>query len=53
MKKQAAIFSTGALGYSLLEILARGYTHWTMTILGGLCLLGLSDVYKRQGPFHP
>lgn len=41
MKKQAAIFSTGAVGYSLIEILARGYTHWTMTILGGLCLLGL------------
>lgn len=41
MKKQATIFSTGAVGYSLIEILARGYTHWTMTILGGLCLLGL------------
>lgn len=41
MKKQAMIFSTGAAGYSLIEILARGYTHWTMTILGGLCLLGL------------
>ena len=25
----------------MIEILARGYTHWTMTILGGLCLLGL------------
>ena len=58
MKKQATIFSTGAVGYSLIEILARGYTHWTMTILGGLCLLGLYslaavsythlDVYKRQ-----
>ncbi len=49
MKKQAAIFSTGALGYSLLEILARGYTHWTMTILGGLCLLGLSCLAKHWG----
>ncbi|WP_367926218.1 hypothetical protein [uncultured Ruthenibacterium sp.] len=49
MKKQTAIFSTGAIGYSLIEILARGYTHWTMTILGGLCLLGLYSIAVHLG----
>lgn len=31
------IFSIGAAGYGLLEILWRGYTHWSMVIAGGLC----------------
>lgn len=31
------IFSVGAAGYGLLEILWRGYTHWSMLIAGGVC----------------
>ena len=33
----------GAAGYSLLEILWRGYTHWTMGVTGVLCL---STLYR-------
>lgn len=33
----ATVFLTGGVTYSLLEILWRGYTHWTMTITGGIC----------------
>ena len=32
-----SVFSIGAAGYSLLEILWRGNTHWTMTLAGGIC----------------
>lgn len=32
------VFLIGALLYSLIEITWRGYTHWTMTITGGLCM---------------
>lgn len=35
------IFTIGALGYGFLEILFRGYTHWTMMLTGGACLLTL------------
>ncbi|MCB6993817.1 hypothetical protein LI177_10025 [bacterium 210820-DFI.6.37] len=35
------IFAIGALGYGGLEILFRGYTHWTMMLTGGACLLTL------------
>lgn len=35
------IFAAGALGYGLLEVLFRGYTHWTMMLTGGACLLTL------------
>lgn len=33
------LFLIGAAGYGLIEIIWRGYTHWTMLLLGGLCLL--------------
>lgn len=32
----AFMFLLGCFIYSLLEIAARGYTHWTMTLLGGI-----------------
>ena len=37
--EQTAIFILGAAGYSVIEIIWRGYTHWTMTLTGGICLL--------------
>ena len=33
------IFVTGATGYSIIEYLFRGYTHWSMALTGGACLL--------------
>ena len=30
------MFLLGCFIYGLLEIAARGYTHWTMTLLGGI-----------------
>jgi len=31
-------FGIGSLLYTLIEIAWRGYTHWTMTLTGGVCL---------------
>ncbi len=31
-------FCVGAVGYSIIEIMWRGYTHWTMALTGGICL---------------
>lgn len=33
-----AVYLTGAAGYGALELLWRGWTHWTMLVVGGLCL---------------
>lgn len=33
------VYSLGAVGYGGLETLWRGYTHWTMLLLGGMCFL--------------
>lgn len=40
----------GALGYGLLELFWRGYTHWSMLLAGGLCLVsvnGLDEALPR------
>ena len=31
-------FAAGSFLYTLVEIIWRGHTHWTMTLTGGLCL---------------
>ena len=33
------IFLFGGIGYNLIEIIWRGYTHISMTIAGGMCFL--------------
>lgn len=35
------IFAFGAVGYGVVEVLFRGYTHWTMMLTGGACFLTL------------
>ena len=37
--KYILIFLIGSAGYALLEVLWRGYTHWTMALTGGVCFL--------------
>ena len=34
----AAVFAVGAAVYSLIEIIWRGFTHWTMALTGGVCM---------------
>ena len=38
MKKYIYLFFIGGIGYYLLEVLYRGYSHWSMAITGGICL---------------
>lgn len=45
--EQAVIFVFGAVSYSALEILWRGYTHWTMSIAGGICAF-LIYIYSEK-----
>ena len=51
MKRFLKLFCIGAVGYSLIELLWRGFTHWTMGITGGLCfslLYGLNQRLKHR-----
>lgn len=46
--KNVAVFAIGAAGYTCAEILWRGWTHWTMTLTGGLCVLGIHHINSRS-----
>ena len=51
--KWSVLGITGGIIYSLIEISARGYTHWTMFVLGGICFLGvglLNEVFSKDIP---
>ena len=51
-KKTTAFFSLGACCYGFLEILWRGYTHWSMLCAGGICFCGLGAIsawMKKEG----
>lgn len=39
IEKYIFIFLFGSFGYGLLEVLFRGFTHWSMIITGGSALL--------------
>lgn len=54
--KYAILFVVGGLAYVCIELLARGYSHWTMFILGGICflILGvLNEIFGRATPLFP
>lgn len=47
-KKNSIIFFMGAAGYGMLEILFRGFTHWTMFVTGGIVFITLYYVNSKK-----
>ncbi len=45
-EKYLFLFCFGGLGYGLIEIAFRGYTHWSMIITGGSAFLCLYIINK-------
>ena len=46
------LFSIGAVGYGLIEVIWRGYTHWSMLGAGGICFVffgTISEKLKKAG----
>lgn len=50
--KLSVLFYLGGMCYAGLELLWRGFTHWSMFILGGICfvLVGNLKRWRRQRP---
>lgn len=44
IKKDFVFFLIGGIGYGLIEILWRGYTHWAMLAAGGICFVIFSHI---------
>ena len=51
--KPSILFGVGGFIYVLIEILWRGYSHWTMFVVGALCFLiigGINEFYSWEMP---
>ena len=42
------LFVFGASGYYCIELLWRGYSHWTMALCGGISLVVLCHIDKKM-----
>ncbi len=42
-----ALFLIGGAAYNVLEYFWRGYSHWTMAIDGGICLVGIFAICTK------
>lgn len=54
MRKYVLLFLIGGIGYGALELLWRGYTHWTMILAGGICFTLfsiISDIFEDANLF--
>ncbi len=47
IEKNIFIFLIGGFGYGLIEVIFRGFTHWSMIITGGSALLILYLIYEN------
>ena len=47
MRNNLKLFCIGCAAYPLIELLWRGRTHWTMSLLGGACFLTLCRFFRR------
>lgn len=43
------VFLSGGVIYGLLELMWRGYTHWSMTVAGGICVLVIHLLNQKLG----
>lgn len=48
LKKDGGTFLFGAAGYYILETLWRGYSHWSMAVAGGICLLLMMKIFSKM-----
>ena len=45
------VFLFGGGIYSVLEVLWRGFTHWSMALVGGLCVVLIYCIEAKSYPF--
>ncbi len=45
LSQKGLVFLIGGLCYALIEVSTRGYTHWSMVLTGGVCLLLMYEVH--------
>ena len=48
MRRKIEVFLFGAVGYTSIEVVCRGRSHWSMALAGGVCLLTLFLVSRQM-----
>lgn len=48
LQEYVCIYSFGAIVYCLIEVLFRGFTHWTMGLTGGAAFLGIYHINDKR-----
>ena len=46
--ENTVLFCVGGIVYIVIELLWRGYSHWSMFFLGGLCFLVIGWLNERM-----
>ena len=44
IKKRLIFLTVGGVGYTVIELIWRGRSHWTMSLAGGICFLAFSGI---------
>lgn len=50
--KYLILFLIGGIAYCGIEIIWRGYTHWTMGVLGGVCFIFIGLINNSRFFYH-
>lgn len=48
VKEYFMCFAVGAVTYGLIEVIVRGYTHWTMALTGGAVMMLLNLINQTS-----
>lgn len=48
MSKHFILFGLGGIAYLIIELLWRGWSHWSMFILGGLCFVLIGIINEKS-----
>ena len=46
--KNMVLFAVGAFGYYTLEVIYRGFSHPSMAVCGGICLIGIYTINRKM-----
>lgn len=47
MHEYLLMYDLGSIFYAILEVLFRGYTHFSMVITGGICVVGIHVINRK------
>lgn len=53
LAKNFCLFAIGGCAYVVIELLFRGYSHYTMFLLAGVCFLAIGHLGKRFPRLNP